>query len=431
MIEKSLHKAHAIMLLCVAVLVALTACAATSVSEGSGGVNADSQRDKPTLILISIDGFRWDYLNDYPTPTFDALAKNGVKADALLPVFPTLTFPNHYSIATGLYPSKHGIVGNNFPSRDRQRFYSLRDSQSVQDGSWYGGEPIWVATERAGMVTAAFFFVGTEAPINGIPMTYWNRFNALVPGTARINQALEWLSMPAATRPHLITLYFEDVDAVTHKFGPGSAESIAAIKTVDGYLQRLMEGLPHTPDADNTYVVVVSDHGQSSFLEDEAPFILDSVVDLDDVLVVDHGTAAFLYLDGEKKDRAESLRDAINAEWTNGRAMLPDGAPDAWHVDPNSRMADVLVQADPGYAVFSTLERSNHSSKGDHGWAPEFEDMHGIFLATGPRLPKGRRLPAIRAVDVYPLLMEILGLEIEDSIDGDEALLPGLLRSKQ
>ena len=200
---------------------------------GSGGINAPAQRDKPYLILISIDGFRWDYQALYKTPALDRLAAGGVRAESLQPVFPTLTFPNHYSIATGLYPANHGIVANDFPDPDSGDWYQYKTARIVQQGRWYGGEPIWVAAEKSGMVAAAFFFVGTEADIGGIKPTYWNRFDANISGSRRVAQVLKWLAMPIETRPHLITLYFEHVDNDSHQYGVGSKESIAEIKRVD------------------------------------------------------------------------------------------------------------------------------------------------------------------------------------------------------
>ncbi len=394
---------------------------------GSGGTNATDQRDKPTLILVSIDGFRWDYQDLYATPTLDWIADNGVRADALLPVFPTLTFPNHYSIATGLYPANHNLVGNRFPNRDRSKFYSLSDSTAVQDGSWYGGRPIWVAAEESGMVSAAYFFVGTEAPVNDVPMTYWHQFDASVPGVERVQQVLDWLALPDTKRPHMITLYFEDVDTATHNHGPGSVESIESIERVDAYLKQLMAGIGETAVADSTYVIVVSDHGQSSFKQEQSPFIIDDVVNLDDMIVVDHGTAAFLYLKKPDVGRARSVRDAINAKWNHGKAYTRQDMPTEWHVPVDSNFADITLQAEPGFSVASNQSVAQHSSKGDHGWAPDYEAMHGIFLATGPRLPKGKRISALQNIDVYPLMMDILGLPITTPIDGNRETLPALL----
>ena len=396
---------------------------------GSGGINAADQRDKPYLILISIDGFGRDFQDLTDTPALDRIANSGVRADALVPVFPALTFPNHYSIATGLYPANHGLVGNRFPSKDRRSYYSLRDRETVEDGSWYHGEPIWVAAEKSGMVSAAFFFVGTEADIGGVRLSYWNSFDESISGKRRVDQMLDWLAMPDDKRPHLLMLYFEHVDTATHRGGPGSQRSISSIKQVDGYIGRLLAGIDRMSIADDVYVVVVSDHGQAAVISDAEPFVIDTVVNIDGLTVVNHGSVAFLYLPESDQRRAEAISTAINNVWEHGKAMLRHETPDSWHVTTDSGFADVIVQANTGYTVYSSRDLWSHSSAsiGDHGWAPEIEEMHGIFLATGPRLPKEKRIPAINAVDVYPLLMEILGIPLEAPIDGNPSTLPDLL----
>jgi len=415
-------------------LCVFTACSIPAIadSNGTGGINAPDQQNKPYLILISIDGFRWDYQDLYETPALDRIADEGVRADALVPVFPTLTFPNHYSIATGLYPAKHGLVGNRFPSQDRREFYSLRDRETVEDGSWYHGEPIWVAAERNGMVSAAFFFVGTEANVGGVRLSYWNTFDESISGKRRVDQVLDWLAMPAERRPHLITLYFEHVDTATHRTGPGSQGSISSIKRVDGYIGRLLAGIDKMSIADDVYVVIVSDHGQAATKSNAEPFVIDSVANIDGVTIVNHGSVVFLYLPEPDHQRAEAMRTAINNAWKRGKAMLRNETPASWHVTDDSGFADIIVQADPGYTVYSSRDQSSHSgaSVGDHGWAPEHEDMHGIFLATGPRLPRGKRIPAINAVDVYALMMEILKIPLNRAIDGDVSTLTDLLDTR-
>jgi len=393
---------------------------------GSGGVNAPAQRDKPYLVLVSLDGFRWDYPDTGNTPALDRIAAGGVRAERMIPVFPTLTFPNHYSIATGLYPARHRLVGNKFPNADRSAWYSLRDRDAVQDGRWYGGEPVWVAAEKAGMVTAAYYFVGTEAAVQGVPLSYWSPFDASVPGRARVRRVLEWLAMPAESRPHFVTLYFEDVDTATHRYGPGSAEARAAIVRVDGYLGALLDGIAGLPIADRVYVFVVSDHGQLEKKIDDDILVIDELADLHGVDVVDHGAAAFLYT--ADAARAGEIHDVINGHWTHGRAYLRSETPPAWQVTAAAGFADVIVQADPGWLVYSTSSRVERRSRGDHGWAPEAPGMHAIFLASGPRLPKGVRTGPIRAVDVYPLMMAVLGLPVTMAIDGDASKLVPLLR---
>jgi predicted AlkP superfamily pyrophosphatase or phosphodiesterase len=408
----------------------LLVCTA-SYAAGSGGVNAPDQRNKPYLILVSIDGFRWDYPGLQVTPTLDRIAANGIKAEEMIPVFPTLTFPNHYSIATGLYPANHGLIDNRFPGKDRTKFYSLYDRESVQDGAWYRGEPVWVAAEKSGMVTAAYFFVGTEAAIDDVPMTYWNGFDSKIPGADRVEQVLAWLSLEASRRPHFITLYFEDVDVATHKFGPGSPQGVASIERVDGYLDQLLSGINELPVANDVYVVIVSDHGQSVVKQGDGPFIINTVVNLDGLTVVDHGAVSFIYFPKPDQGLAEKIRNAINESWKHGSAMLRSEVPENWNANEAAGFADVIVQADPGFTVYSSLARSSHTSTGDHGWAPEFRDMHGIFMASGPRLPKGVKIPPVEVIDVYPLLMEILELPIMTEIDGDQDLLPGLLKPRR
>jgi predicted AlkP superfamily pyrophosphatase or phosphodiesterase len=402
--------------------------AATALANGSGGINAPNQRDKPYVILVSIDGFRWDYQGLTETPALDRIASRGVRAERMIPVFPTLTFPNHFSIATGLYPAGHGIVGNYFPDETHSRWYALSNREAVQDGSWYRGEPVWVAAEKAGMVTAAYFFVGTEADVAGVPLTYWNAYDENVSGEARVDQVLAWLAMPASERPHFITLYFEHVDEATHAHGPETKESIHSIEAVDGYLERLLDGIDDLPIRDEVYVVVVSDHGQMRVNKDERPFLIDEVVDIEGLRVVDHGSSAFVYFPEKDPERAIAMRDAINASWKHGRAYLREEVPTEWQVPADSGFAELIVQADPGYPAFSTEARINLKPNGSHGWTPDTSEMHAVFLASGPRLPEGRTIGPIDSVDVYPLLMEILGLSITTPIDGDPSKLVPLLQ---
>ena len=413
----------------IGLILLLILAASLSMAQGSGGVNAPEHRDKPYLILVSIDGFRWDFQDLHDTPALDRVAASGVRAERMIPVFPTLTFPNHYSIATGLYPANHGLIGNRFPSKDRSRFYSLRDRNAVQDGSWYRGQPVWVAAEKAGIVTAAYYFVGTEADVDGVPMTYWHSFDETVSGEDRVDKALEWLSMPEDTRPHIITLYFEDVDQATHRFAAGSPESIAAVERVDGYLARLLDGLESLPIAEDIYLVIVSDHGQLAFAEGEYPFIISDVVDLGGLTVVDHGASTYIYLPEPDRERAIALRDEINAAWEHGTAMLREDTPASWRVNEEAGFADVILVGDPGYTALSRLS-GPLTIKSTHGWPPDVEAMHGFFIASGPRLPEGETIGPINVVDVYPFMMEILELQITAPVDGDPHRLVDLLERR-
>jgi arylsulfatase A-like enzyme len=411
----------------VAVLVLLLAAPADAGPKGSGGVNDPALRDKPYIVLFSIDGFRWDFAEMVETPAMDFLAENGLRAEALQPVFPTLTFPNHYSIATGALPTNHGIIANEFPNRDRSRWYHYKDRETVQDGGWYRRDPIWVTAERRGMVTAAYFFVGTEADVSGIRPTHWRAFNAEDSDESRVQQVLDWLAEPPESRPHLLTLYTEDVDDHTHWHGPGSPESLASIARVDQRLQQLLDGIAKLPHGDQVYVIMVSDHGQAGYDSDQPALVIDEVADLSGVRAVEGGPFVYLYFSPEEKRRVLQVRDAINGSWNCGRALTPADAPPGWRIQGDRRFADLIVQADPGCGVISRGGLAHKMTPGDHGWAPEIPEMRGILYAFGPRIPAGARPGRVHVTDVYPMMLEILGLEAPHAMDGDPERLPSLL----
>lgn len=394
---------------------------------GSGGRNTPVQLNKPYLVLISIDGFRWDYPDLYPTSAINSIAERGLKAEAMQPAFPTLTFPNHYSIATGMLPAHHGLVANIFPGETAGSWYNYKNRTTVQDGNWYLAEPIWVTAEKQGMVTAAYFFVGTEADVQGIRPTHWREFDQSHSGDQRIRQVLRWLAKPAETRPHLVTLYFEEVDVYTHRHGPGSKESIESISRVDEQIGHLLDGIKSLPFAEDVYIVLLSDHGQGRYESQNAVFVLDRHVNLDSARIVDGGSYVFIHFESDDATRAVKTRDSINRLWGCGRAMLPENAPRSWMVKDSARFPDIIVQADPGCAVISTASKSYKVTPGVHGWPPEMPEMRGIFMVSGPGIPAGSKTGVVHVTDIFPLMVKILGLDHPGSIDGDPGRLADLL----
>jgi predicted AlkP superfamily pyrophosphatase or phosphodiesterase len=399
-------------------LLAVAACTSPAPAE-------QAPSGTPTLVLVSFDGFRWDYATLTETPNLDRLARRGLRAQALIPVFPTLTFPNHFSIATGVWPWRHGIVANRFPNDEGDSWYSLSDRTSVEDGRWYQAEPIWVTAEKAGLRTAAYYFVGTEADIQGVRPGDWRSFDKEVPGRARVDQVLDWLQRPTDRRPHLVTLYFEHVDDNSHWYGPGSPESLRAIRQVDDWLGRLLDGIETLPQSDDVYVLVVSDHGQGTYASRDA-LVLDQRVDIDGAAVVNGGAYAFVHLDGDRA-RAAAMRDSINRDWDCGRAYLPEDLPAAWNAGNSPRYPELVVQPDPGCGVITRASDSHRLLPGDHGWPPDHPDMWGIFYAAGPRIPAGTVTGPVRVVDVHPLMLAILGLEAPGATDGDPRVLASRL----
>lgn len=377
----------------------------------AGGFNAPEHADKAYVVLVSIDGFGHDFRDKTDTPTLDELAATGINATSLVPVYPTMTFPNHYSIATGLNPADHGLVANHFPAAGGSGWYRMYDRDAVRDGRWYGGDPLWVVAEKNDMVTAAFFFVGTEADIQGIRPTYWYPYDGSVAGETRVDQVLDWLALPAPGRPHLVTLYFDDVDLAAHRTGPDSAETRAAIRRVDGYLRRLLDGLDQLPVGDRVHVVIVSDHGQLATDRDAPPYVLSENLELEGLTVHDGSSHLNIWLDNPDPARAIAIRDRVNAGWDHGRAWLRDESPPHWRVPAaDARFADIVLMAEPGYTVVSRPERIAGIKAGNHGWDPSVPAMHGIFLARGPGLPRGVGVGERHVTDVYPLVLAMLRL---------------------
>ena len=399
---------------------------------GTGGVNDPAVAGRPYVVLVSFDGFRPDYLDRYPTPSFDRLAAAGAHA-ALIPAFPSLTFPAHYSIATGLYPEHHGIVANRFydPARDDE--FDYRDRDTVQDGSWWGGEPIWVAAETQGMVAAAVFFPGTEAAIGGVRPSEWRPYDGRVPNRDRVRSVLDWLARPPATRPHLTTLYFSLVDSAGHRLGPDAEGMADSVRRADALLGELLEGIEALPHGERVVVIVVSDHGMAA-VEPERRQSLPPAAAGEGVRAVPAGPAVSLHI--ADAERRGPIRDAINESVRDARAYLREEMPDHLHARGNRRLGDVIVVPEVGVmvdvrggveGVAATLQRVADYPAGMHGWDPRAPEMHGILLAAGPGIVRGARLPPVESVHVYPLIAHLLGLTSPDALDGRLEAVAALL----
>lgn len=224
------------------------------------GPNASQQLSKPYVVLVSLDGFRFDYAKRYHADHLLSLATQGASVpEGMLPAYPSITFPNHYTIVTGLYPEHHGIVANTFYDLVRKQIYSYRDAKSVGDGTWYGGTPLWVLAEQQGIRSACFFWVGSEADILGVRPTYYLKYDREFPNGKRVDQVLAWLRLPPEQRPHMITLYFSDTDTAGHRYGPDSPEGAEAVHELDGEIGKLMDAIKETRLPVD--LIVLADHG--------------------------------------------------------------------------------------------------------------------------------------------------------------------------
>jgi predicted AlkP superfamily pyrophosphatase or phosphodiesterase len=372
------------------------------------GAAAAASAPAPTLILVSIDGFRWDYLDLHSAPTVERLAREGVRARALIPVFPTKTFPNHYTIVTGLYPERHGVVTNTMLDPEDGAWFRLSDRDAVQSARWWEGEPIWVTAERQGLRAATLFWPGSEAPIGGVRPSRWLAYDGDLPAGERIDRALQWLDLPPAARPSLITLYFEQVDDAGHDFGPRSAQTAAAVAAVDAAIARLVEGLETRGILDRVDLLLVSDHGMTELAE-ERVVVLEDLVDPADFEAVAVSTFAMLR---PRPGREQAVYDALRGAHPHLRVHRREEMPERLRYREHRRITPLVVLADEGWYLYTTHQqaRARRLPAGMHGYEPELPSMHGLFVARGPAFRSGLVVDEVRSVDLYALMTRALGL---------------------
>src|SRR5215469_3895757 len=366
----------------------------------------------PYVVLVSLDGFRSDYAQRDKARHLLAIAAQGASARALIPVFPSLTFPNHYSIITGLYPAHHGIVANGFFEPERGAEFDPKKSTSV--GFWFGGTPLWVLAERQNMKTAAEYWLGGDAEIDGRRPSYWQPFDDTVPAERRMQQILAWLRQPEPQRPHFVALYLSDTDHAGHDFGPDSLQNHQAIGRVDEVIGKLQEGIQTLGFPVN--LIVVSDHGMQS---SGRTVDLRQYGDLTGLRIVSGGPVALIY-----------ARDAAIAERSyaslKGKSRAFDiyrrrETPAEWHFTDNPRIGDLVVVARQPCDIVASDQKPR---KGNHGYDPrQFPTMNGIFYAIGPNIRPKTRVDAFENVNVYPLIARILGLRLPERLDGSPAVL--------
>ncbi len=372
---------------------------------------------RPYVVLVSLDGFRHDYAQRYGANNLLALAKAGASAE-LIPSFPSITFPNHISIVTGLYPEHHGIVANTFFDPARNLEYTMR--HSATDGSWYTAKPLWVLAEEQKVKSAAMFWPTSDAEIDGVRPSYWFRYDGKVPDEERVARVVGWLKLPEKDRPHFITLYFSDTDSAGHEFGPESTETEKAAQRVDGLIGGLWKEIQALPLPVN--LIVVSDHGMQAV---QGVVNLSDYADLSHVRVESGGPFALLYAPDAAV--AEQTYRALKGKSPKFDVYRRRETPPRWHYSDNERIGDLVVIANEP-VLLVTAAPANPVEKGAHGYDPaQFRTMHAIFYAAGPNVRAGVRLEPFENVEIAPFIAKILGLTVPPGLDGSgKALEPAL-----
>jgi predicted AlkP superfamily pyrophosphatase or phosphodiesterase len=381
------------------------------------GIAAACRPTPPSLILISFDGWRWDYDQKAPAPNLKTLIARGVRAERLIPAFPSKTFPNHYSVVTGLYPAHHGIVANNIFDPESGLKFGLSDRQAVGDPRWWGGEPIWVTVERQGGRSATLFWPGSEAPIGGIRPHFWKLYDGKMTNDARVDQVLAWLDLPPAERPSFITCYFSDTDDAGHDDGPDSPALREAVTRLDGLLGRLLDGLQARGLGDRVNIVITSDHGMAATSQDRV-IVIDDYLDASTVDIVDINPTIGIV---PKTATADEVYARLEKAHPHLRVFRREQTPEHWRYRDNPRIPPIVGVADDGWVVLrqkAGQPRPEVRSGGAHGYDPRALSMHGLFVAAGPAFRRGVTVPPFENVHIYNALAAALGVKPARN-DGD------------
>ncbi|RIJ41718.1 alkaline phosphatase family protein [Pontibacter oryzae] len=391
-----------------------------------GRRNSDSQLKKPYVIMISADGFRYDYADKFQAKNLQALRAQGVAAASMIPSFPSKTFPNHYSLVTGMYPATHGLINNYFYDPQRKDHYTIRDREKVEDGSWYGGVPLWVLAEQNKMLSASYYWVGSEAPIQGIRPTYWYTYSEKIPLEQRIKTVVEWLKLPEAERPHLITFYVSDVDHAGHTYGPDAPQTEKAVLQLDKQIKQLTDAVAKTGLPVN--YIFVSDHGMAN-IDQQNYLPMPAAIDTAKFMVSGDGMIVELHAKDKNaiKPTYRKLKKEADGKYkVYTRKNMPRRLHYGKKDDDYKRVGDILLLTDAP-TVFNFSKRK--PAPGNHGFDPDVvKDMHTTFYAWGPAFKEGMEVASFKNIQVYAIVAKILGLKYTHKIDGNNHVAKQILK---
>jgi predicted AlkP superfamily pyrophosphatase or phosphodiesterase len=372
----------------------------------------------PIVILISFDGWRWDYTDRANVPNMRALAARGVRSEGLIPSFPSKTYPNHYTIVTGLYPDHHGVISNNMWDQAIGERFTM-SAPTAKDPRWWGGEPLWVTAVRQGLRASSMFWPGSEVEIGGVRPTDWRPYQDDLPNEARVKQVLDWLSLPDPARPSFITLYFSDVDTAGHAFGPEAPETMAAAAGLDAQLGALVAGIEARGLTNRTTIVAVADHGMSQQSPDRK-ILLDEYIDVETLNIIDWSP---VLMAAPRQGSVEDVYRALRGKHPAFEVYKREDLPERLRFGMHPRVQPIIGIAADGWSIttrarFEPVKDERRQSGGEHGYEGRYRSMHGLFVAAGPDLRPGLTVPPVENIHLYELMCRILGLRPARN-DGD------------
>ncbi|UJF30420.1 ectonucleotide pyrophosphatase/phosphodiesterase [Kaistella sp. 97-N-M2] len=390
--------------------------------------NSVDALSKPYVILISADGFRYDYLKKYNAQNLLRFAESGVTAKAMIPSFPTITFPNHWSLITGLYPSHHGLIDNFFYDYKKEKFYAMSRKENAEDGTWYGGTPLWSLAEKNGTLSASMMWVGSASNAGGMRPSYYYHYHEKFSPAEKVEKVLDWLKLPENVRPHFISLYFPEVDGGGHHFGPDAKETADAVQLIDEAVKNLVEKVNQL-GLKNVNFIFVADHGMikvntenpleiPQMLRDKTRFDYYNAQTLVRVVVKDPTEVKAAYRD-LKKNKTDDYKVYLDKRFPR---KLKFSARD----DRFNRIGQILLVPEPS-KIF--LEKGKKTSAGKHGYNPyKVPEMKAVFVAFGPAFKENKKIGEFQNVNVYPVITDILGLKISEPIDGKQKVAKEILK---
>lgn len=390
---------------------------------------AQQEAERTPLLLISIDGLKPSDVNKTDTPVLDMLTANGTVAESMIPVFPSSTFPNHYSLATGLYTNSTGVISNTMFDPEMERWFRLSDRSAVGDGRWYGGEPIWVTAENNDIRTATMFWPGSEAEIQGVRPTRWLTYDGSIPYKSRADSIVTWLTLEDETRPDFLTLYFSRVDSEGHRHGAGADSVLSAITYVDNVLGYMIERLTEEGIWPNINVLITSDHGMVSLSHDHLIFI-DDIIDLDDVNIINWSPVVMIQ---PREGKREQVYETLKAAEENYSVYFREDFPERFHFGAHPRVPEIIMLADIsddnyGWTITSkSFYERRGILGGTHGYDNMHPEMHGYFLAFGPDIKENKTIETFEVINIYEVMCKLLGIEPAPN-DGDLEVLRPIIR---